>query len=72
MQFPRSALLVETQIGSDHSPLVLDFGEEIHKSSLRFFFETSWFDAPGFGDLLKSNWDRLLAAPGRRRYCVDA
>jgi hypothetical protein len=40
--FPMATLSVETRIGSDHTPLILDSGEGLLRRSNRFFFETSW------------------------------
>lgn len=53
--FPLCSLLVESRIGSDHSPLLLDLGESTKHRSPRFFFKASWFKVIGFGELI---WDR--------------
>jgi endonuclease/exonuclease/phosphatase (EEP) superfamily protein YafD len=40
-KFPLASLVAEMRIGSDHNPLVLDFGEGPKIQSSRFFFKTS-------------------------------
>jgi exonuclease III len=55
-QFPLSSLHASTSLGSDHTPLVLDSGSAPPSRSSRFFFETSWFDVPGFVELVTRRW----------------
>ena len=64
--FPLCSLVAETSLGSDHTPLVLDTGEGSPIRSNRFFFETGWFDMPGFNDVVLPQWQNLLQdAQGR-------
>ena len=65
-QFPLASLLAETRIGSDHTPLVLDFGEGSQTRSKRFFFETGWLKTPGCKEMIIEMWHRLLEEPARR------
>jgi endonuclease/exonuclease/phosphatase (EEP) superfamily protein YafD len=46
--FPLCSLAVETSLGSDHTPLLFDSGDELPKRPARFFFETSWFERQDF------------------------
>jgi exonuclease III len=55
-QFPVSSLHASTSLGSYHTPLVLDLGSAPPSRSSRFFFETSWFDVPGFVELVTRRW----------------
>jgi hypothetical protein len=56
LQFPLTTLRAATSLGSDHAPLVLDSGSESPSRTNRFFFETSWFEVPGFKDMVASKW----------------
>ena len=65
--FPLSTLKAEIQLGSDHTPLVLDTGEDPPIRSNRFFFQTGWLALPAFKDFLVSKWiDRLQQVAGCR------
>jgi hypothetical protein len=49
--------------GSDHTPLLIDSGEQAHiGNKSQFSFELSWFRQDGFHDLVKKEW---LAVPNR-------
>jgi hypothetical protein len=63
--FPLSSLRAETQIGSDHTPLLLDTGEVSSRKSPRFFFETSWLDIQDIPNLVVEKWFALLQRPLR-------
>jgi hypothetical protein len=56
----------ETSLGSDHTPLIFDSGEELPIRSNRFFFETGWFEVEGFEHFLGSIWQRLASQVGGR------
>jgi exonuclease III len=56
---PLCSLTAETMIGSDHSPLILDSGEELKKRSPRFFFEQGWLERPDFQEMVKTKWQEL-------------
>jgi hypothetical protein len=59
--FPLCSLVADTIIGSDHSPLILSYGEELRKRSPRFVFEKGWLERPDFGELVSSKWHELVA-----------
>ena len=56
MGFPLCTLVAETRIGSDHAPLVYSSGEERMRRSSCFFFETAWFEVPGFEEIFREKW----------------
>jgi hypothetical protein len=56
LQFPLLSLRATTSLGSDHSPLVLDSGVVLPRKHPRFFFESSWFEIPGFRELVINRW----------------
>jgi exonuclease III len=56
LRFPLARLTAETRIGSDHTPLILDSGENAPRRMARFTFENSWLAVPGFAEQLKSWW----------------
>jgi hypothetical protein len=53
-----------TRSGSDHTPLLLDFGSPAHggKNSM-FSFEISWLKHEGFIDMVKNEWFSILNEP---------
>jgi hypothetical protein len=55
-QYPLLSLRASTSLGSYHTPLVLDTGSVAPSRSSRFFFETSWFDIPGFKEMVAARW----------------
>jgi hypothetical protein len=64
-------LCAETRIGSDHTPLILDSGDEVPTRSSRFIFENGWLLFQGFKDLLRAKWVEFLREPGCRRDPVE-
>jgi hypothetical protein len=70
-QFPAAVLRAETRIESDHTPLLLDFGEGSLVRSPRFFFETSWFALPNFADLVNHSWESIFPPMGGWRDTID-
>jgi exonuclease III len=56
LQFPLLSLSAATSLGSDHAPLVLDSGTVLPMKHPRFFFETSWFEIPGFKEMVINRW----------------
>jgi hypothetical protein len=58
-KFPLCSVVAETSLGSDHTPLILDTGDD-------FFFETRWFETEGFHQLLSQVWDYLGSQIGGR------
>ena len=71
LKFPLVSLRAETPIGSDHTPLILDTGEEALARSQRFFFETSWLQAPAFLNLVRSKWEMFANQMASCRGPVD-
>jgi exonuclease III len=67
-KFPLVSLSAETRIGSDHTPLILDSGDEIPPRVSRFVFENGWLLVQGFKDILNVKWRQLLEEP---EYCRD-
>jgi hypothetical protein len=65
-RFPLCSVVAETSLGSDHTPLIMDTGEDNPIKSNRFFFETGWFDTEGFHQLLSQVWERLGSQIGGR------
>jgi endonuclease/exonuclease/phosphatase family metal-dependent hydrolase len=55
-RLPLISLCAETRIGSDHTPLIPDSGDEIPSRSSRFIFENGWLLVQGFKDLLRAKW----------------
>jgi hypothetical protein len=70
-RFPLVSLCAETRIGSDHTPLILDSGDDAPPRSSRFIFENGWLMVQGFKDLLTAKWRQLLEEPGCRRDPVE-
>ncbi|XP_071683522.1 uncharacterized protein [Lolium perenne] len=51
IHFPLCSLMAETSLGSDHTPLILDSGQDLQCASNRFFFESGWMELPNFADM---------------------
>jgi hypothetical protein len=64
-------LTAETRIGSDHTPLILDSGENAPRRMARFSFENSWLAVPGFVEQLKKWWAELLISNVNPRDPID-
>jgi hypothetical protein len=58
-------------IGSDHSPLIIDTGEEGASKSKYFFFEEKWIHQEGFSDLIKSKWGEFKSIHRDSAYSPD-
>ncbi|KAE8785922.1 hypothetical protein D1007_40315 [Hordeum vulgare] len=69
VMFPICGLKAVTQIGSDHTPLIISSGDGSLPRSRRFRFETFWLEQPGFCELVRDRW-RLAAASPPREFCV--
>jgi hypothetical protein len=50
-----------TRVGSDHSPINLDSGEQGEPRPKYFFFEKQWLLVPGLHDIVKEKWDESVA-----------
>jgi hypothetical protein len=56
-KFPLLSVHALTRSGSDHTPLLLDFGSPAHGGkNLSFSFELSWLKHEGFIDMVKNEW----------------
>jgi exonuclease III len=56
-KFPLLNVHALTRSGSDHTPLLLDFGSPAHGGKKSTFsFELSWFKQEGFIDMVKNEW----------------
>jgi exonuclease III len=56
-KFPLLNVRALTRSGSDHTPLLLDFGSPAHGGkNTNFSFELSWFRQDGFIDMVKNEW----------------
>ncbi|XP_071683729.1 uncharacterized protein [Lolium perenne] len=71
LRFPLARLTAETRIGSDHTPLILDSGENASRRMARFAFENSWLVVPGFVEKVKLWWAELLASNTNPRDPID-
>jgi hypothetical protein len=60
-----------TRIGSDHTPLLLDSGEEAPRRQPRFFFQTWWFGVRGFQELMTGKLGSYLESRGLDRCSID-
>jgi hypothetical protein len=46
--------------GSDHTPLLIDSGEQAHLGNKAYFsFELSWLRQDGFLDLVNQEWNSI-------------
>jgi hypothetical protein len=70
-QFPCLSLRASTSLGSDHTPLVFDTGSVVPRRPSWFFFETSWFDIPGFKEMVAARWLNHAAGIQRCRGPID-
>jgi exonuclease III len=69
--FPLCSLTAVTRIGSDHTPLLLDSGEEAPRRQPRFFFQTWWFGVRGFQELMSGKLGSFLESRRLDRCSID-
>jgi hypothetical protein len=56
-KFPLVSVRALTRAGSDHTPLILDLGEQAHLGNkFVFSFELSWLKQDGFSDMVANEW----------------
>jgi hypothetical protein len=56
-KFPLLSVHAQTRSGSDHTPLLLDFGSSAHGGkNVTFSFEISWLRHEGFIEMVKNEW----------------
>jgi hypothetical protein len=70
--FPLCSLAAITRIGSDHTPLLLNSGEECQLRTARFFFQTWWLQVTGFGELVSGKLNSFLTEGGPHRGSIEA
>jgi mannosylglycoprotein endo-beta-mannosidase len=59
-KFPLVTVRALTRSGSDHTPLILDTGEQAFSGNRSTFsFELSWFKKDGFLDIVKREWTSI-------------
>jgi hypothetical protein len=57
-KFPLVSVRALTRSGSDHTPFLIDSGEQAHLGNkAHFSFELSWFRQEGFHDLIQREWN---------------
>ncbi|XP_071685047.1 uncharacterized protein [Lolium perenne] len=69
--FPLCSLSAITRIGSDHNPLLLSSEEDTPTRQSRFFFQSWWFQVPGFGDSLAGKLSDFLSNYGPHMGSID-
>jgi hypothetical protein len=61
----------KARIGSDHCPLVLDFGEHGAARPRHFYFEEQWLQQEGFSQMVADKWRDLKAKGGRLTHLIN-
>lgn len=69
--FPRSSLIAESHIGSDHTPLLLDSGDGSGAIVHNFRFDSSWLLIDGFIPLVSDKIMAMLLSPHRSFVPID-
>jgi hypothetical protein len=60
-KFPLASVQALPRSGSDHTPLLLDTGEQSHiGNKVEFSFELSWLKQEGFKDIVEREWRSVL------------
>jgi hypothetical protein len=63
-KFPLLSVRALTRSGSNHTPMLLDFGSLAHGGkSTNFSFELSWLKQEGFIDMVKNEWRSIHNEP---------
>jgi hypothetical protein len=62
LHFPLSSVQALSRAVSDHTPLIIDTGQNLPPPQKLFRFEKWWLDKPDFDDLVKFTW--ALPCPG--------
>jgi hypothetical protein len=70
--FPLCLLTAITRIGSDHTPLLLDSGEEVACRQARFMFQTWWLNVMGFGEHFLGKLTSFFVNLGIQRGSIEA
>jgi hypothetical protein len=54
-----------TRAGSDHTPLIIDTGEQAHRGNkAHFSFELSWLKHEGFHEMIAREWAKISHGDG--------
>jgi len=56
-KYPHTGVKSTPRLGSDHVPLVINFGISHNLKPYLFRFEKWWFTQDGFDDLVRKNWE---------------
>ncbi|CAK9145778.1 unnamed protein product [Ilex paraguariensis] len=56
MAFPYAQVIHEIRMGSDHSPIVIDFGLAQKRTRRQFKFEFMWLESTQCEETIKSTW----------------
>jgi hypothetical protein len=70
--FPLCLLVAITRIRSDHTPLLLNSGEESVLRTTKFFFQTWWLQVTGFKELMSGKLNSFLSYFGPHKVSVEA
>lgn len=70
-RFPLCVAWSLTRVGSDHSPIVLDSGEQGAPRPRYFFFEKQWLKQLDLWGLVKKKWEESVARRPANSYSLD-
>lgn len=60
-----------TRVGSDHSPIILDLGEQGAPRPKYFYFEDQWLSQPDFKDMVVGKWKENMERRPTEFYSLD-
>jgi hypothetical protein len=59
-KFPLVSARALTRSGSDHTPLLIDLGDQAHLGNkAQFSYELSWLSEDGFYEMIKNEWEAI-------------
>jgi hypothetical protein len=61
----------KTRVGLDHSPLILDSGDNVVQKQKYFFFEKQWLLEEDFKRIFEENWKSTRIRFSDQRYAMD-
>jgi exonuclease III len=70
-RFPLCMAWSLTRVGSDHSPIILDSGEQGAPRPRYFYFEKQWLLEPDFGELVNTKWQESKTRRPENSYSLD-
>lgn len=59
------------RIASDHSPIILDSGENSQQRPRQFFFEQQWLTQEGFKEGVSNRWNTIKSRKPDGAYSID-